>query len=155
MNLPKILLVPTDFSETAQLATSRAFELADVLGAKVYLLHVFSIPSFPDGMAVGVDVVTPLEQAAEQALQIASARYMASGSFGGARAQLGDPVTSIVREARALPAELIVMGTHGRSGFKRLLLGSVAEALLRSAPCPVLVVPPPEHAARTEEPSAG
>lgn len=150
MNLPKVVLLPTDFSEPAAAAMSRAFELAEAVGATVHVLHVFSIPPFPDGMAVGVDVLTPLEQAADEAMQVATARYRTLSTFGGARTRLGDPTATIVREARALPADLIVMGTHGRGGFKRFLLGSVAEALLRTAPCPVLVVP-----LRGEQPAGG
>ena len=55
----------------------------------------------------------------------------------------GYPVRHILARAAALPADLVVMGTHGRSGFERLVLGSVTEKVLRKAPCPVMAVPPP------------
>ena len=65
------------------------------------------------------------------------------------RATAGEPAHDILECARSLPADLVVMGTHGTSGFQHLVLGSVAEKVLRSAPCPVLTVPPRAHAAAT------
>jgi nucleotide-binding universal stress UspA family protein len=141
MSLPKNVLVPVDYSDNAGVALTAAFDLAEALGASIHILHVHTIPPLPDGLAVGVDVLTPIERAAQQALRDVCTPYRARPGFGSARTLLGDTVEIIVREARALPAALIVMGTHGPSGFKRFLLGSVSEAVLRAAPCPVLVVP--------------
>lgn len=139
----RTILVPTDFSESAHDATARAFDLAAVLGAQVHLLHAYSIPPVPDamGMGVGVDLLGPIEEAAQRELTALTQRYRARPEFGGAQLKLGDARELIVSQAGQLPADLIVMGTHGRRGFQHLLLGSVAEAVVRHAPCPVLVVP--------------
>jgi nucleotide-binding universal stress UspA family protein len=135
------ILAATDFSENATHAVAQAFELAALQGSKVHLVHSYSIPVYPDAFAVGVDIVTPIEQAAKRALAIEVEKYQGRPEFGGARVALGDAREEIVRLAKSLPADLIVMGTHGRTGFQHMLLGSVAERVVRSAPCPVLVVP--------------
>jgi nucleotide-binding universal stress UspA family protein len=141
MSALRTILAATDFSENAARAVAQAFELAALQGGKVYLLHAYSIPVYPDGFVIGVDVVTPIEQAAKRALAIETDKYGSCSEFGGVILEMGDPREVIVRHARSLPADLVVMGTHGRSGFQHLLLGSVAENVVRTAPCPVLVVP--------------
>ncbi len=142
MSLLRIILAPFDFSETATRAVAQAFELAALQGGKVHLLHAYNVPAFPDGLAVGVDIVTPVEQAAKKALAVESDKYASRPEFGGVILEMGDAREVILRHAQSLPADLIVMGTHGRTGFQHLLLGSVAERVVRGAPCPVLVVPP-------------
>lgn len=142
MSMLQTILAPTDFSELAARAVAYAFELASVRGGKVHIVHVYNIPAYPDGMAVGVDIVTPLEQAAKQALAQEAEKYASRPEFGGTILEMGDARESIVRHAKLLNADLIVMGTHGRTGFRHMLLGSVAERVVRTAPCPVLVVPP-------------
>lgn len=137
------ILVPTDFSPPSEHAVERAFELAASQDAKVHLLHAYHVPSFPDGIALGVDVVKPIEQAAIQALAAVTETYRTRPEFGGVILKMGDPRDVILDHARALPADLIVMSTHSRSGLERWVLGSVAERVVRSAPCPVLVIPPP------------
>jgi nucleotide-binding universal stress UspA family protein len=145
MTLVTKILVPTDFSETAERAVEYAFELAEQLKTGVYLLHAYDVPLFPDGTGLGPDVLAMFADAAEQALQRELDKYRAREAFAGGRTELGDPKAVIPRVARELPADLIVMGSHGRRGFRRLLLGSVAEAVVREAHCAVIVVrsPPP------------
>lgn len=146
------ILVPTDFSEGADLAVQRAFDLASGQEGKVHLLHAYSVPSLPDGAAIGVDLVAPIEAAALKALGRETEKYRARAEFGGVILEMGDAREVILHHARTLPADLIVMGTHGRTGFQRWALGSVAERVVRSAPCPVLVVPPAHRAERTSQP---
>jgi nucleotide-binding universal stress UspA family protein len=140
MTLPKTILVPTDFSDTAHGAGEQACELAERLGAKVHFFHAYLVPPFPDALAVGVDVLAPVEASAELAMAHEIARYETRPSFGGSRCAMGESGEMIVAEARRLGADLIVIGSHGRRGFKRLMLGSVAEAVVRAARCSVLVV---------------
>jgi nucleotide-binding universal stress UspA family protein len=137
----KIILAATDFSETATSAVAQAFELAALQGSKVHLIHAYSVPGYPDGFALGVDVVGPLEQAAKRALGLEKEKYGSRPEFGGAILEMGDARDVILQHAKSLPADLIVVGTHGRRGFQHLLLGSVAEAIARRAACPVLIVP--------------
>lgn len=137
------ILVPTDFSAAAQHAVERAFALAATQGGKVHLLHAYSVPAFPDGVALGVDLVKPIEDAAIKSLGSETEKYRSRPEFGGVILAMGDAREVILHHARALPADLIVMSTHSRSGMERWMLGSVAERVVRNAPCPVLVVPPP------------
>jgi nucleotide-binding universal stress UspA family protein len=139
----RTILVPTDFSEAAAEATARAFDLAAALGAKIHLLHAYGIPPVPDamGMGGGVDLLGPIEEAATRELTAVTERYRQRPEFAAAQLKLGDALELILDQAKRLPADLIVMGTHGRRGFQHLVLGSVAEAVPRHAPCPVLVVP--------------
>jgi len=143
MSAIRTILVPVDFSESATAALTRAFELAGKLGAKVHLLHAYTVPAVPDamGMGVGVDLLGPIEQAASRELEVLLGRFRARPEFADAQLKLGDARELIVQHARQLSADLIVMGTHGRRGFQHLVLGSVAESVVRNAPCAVMVVP--------------
>lgn len=148
MSFLRTILAPTDFSELAARAVAYAFELASARGGKVHIMHVYNIPAYPDGMTVGVDIVTSIESAARRALAQEADKYASRPEFAGVILEMGDAREQIVRQAKALSAGLIVMGTHGRTGFRHLLLGSVAERVVRSSPCPVLVVPPVRDVAR-------
>jgi nucleotide-binding universal stress UspA family protein len=107
------------------------------------VLHVYGIPPLPDamGIGVGVDIVGPIERAAERELETLSTRHRARPGWGGALLRMGDPRDMILQQAAQTRADMIVMGTHGRRGFEHLVLGSVAESVTRYATCPVLVVP--------------
>ena len=141
MSALQTILAPTDFSELAARAIAYAFELASARGGKVHIMHAYNVPTYPDGLAIGVDIVTPIEQAAQRALALQADKYASRPELGGVILEMGDARESIVRHAKQLSADLIVMGTHGRTGFSHMLLGSVAERVVRTAPCPVLVVP--------------
>jgi nucleotide-binding universal stress UspA family protein len=119
------ILVATDFSEQADAALRVASTYARALGARIHLLHVISRDEAD---------VTGLLADAKAAL--GPDVPVSIASMGG------DPAMEIVRHAASLGVDLIVLGTHGRTGVSRVLLGSVADRVMRAAPCPVLVVPP-------------
>ena len=143
----KRILVAVDFSECSWLALARADELAKALGAKLHLLHVWQAPAFvsPEAM-VGV---TPREQTlaqlvhreAEKLLESFVQRARDAGiGVESARVADGDPARTIVEEADKGDYDLIAIGTHGRTGLSHLLLGSVAEKVVRKASRPVISV---------------
>lgn len=137
----RTILHPTDFSEPSQAAWQVACALARVYGARIVALHVV----YP--VSVAYTEVIPTEAIQQQ---IASGRDALeqlqpteTGLTLEKRLETGDPVEVILRVAQELPADLIVVGSHGRTGLARLLMGSVAEQVVRRASCPVLVVKRP------------
>jgi len=135
------VLVPVDFSECSEHALDYAVELADKLGASIHVLSVIGIPSYgvPE-LGVGItatmmDNMIADNQAALDAL--ARPRKLDSKNM---IIRAGDARDVILQTAEELGADLIVMGTHGRRGISRALLGSVAEMVVRTAPVPVLTV---------------
>ncbi|MDD2546062.1 MAG: universal stress protein [Burkholderiaceae bacterium] len=141
------ILVPVDGSSTSQLGLSEAIRLARVMGSTLKLLHVVDeisfMTSFESSMALTSEVFQLLKDAGEQVLQEAEARVRAAGvpveselfeSYAGRVSDL------VISKATEWGAELIVLGTHGRRGVGRVLLGSDAEQILRQAPVPVLLV---------------
>jgi nucleotide-binding universal stress UspA family protein len=91
-------------------------------------------------MAVTPDLLTMVYDANQKALAKLIADRAGKAPFGPPLLETGEPRDLIVQTATKLGADLIVMGTHGRRGFRRLMLGSVAESISRAAPCPVLLV---------------
>lgn len=147
MPIPRTILVATDFSEHAQRALDYAVDLAARIDAKVYLVHAISIPALgvPEmGVAYGSMMMESTVKEAQTTLTALEARYRDRGVIAGKHLEVGDARDVIDRVAEQVGAELIVMGTHGRRGVRRVLLGSVAESVVRSAPCPVLTVRPPK-----------
>ena len=144
------IVVPVDFSAHAQAACERAFVFAAASGSKVEILHAYPPP------ASVLDVETPphlLEQLRENE-ELAFARFCAIYDEQGREFERTfverDPAEAIHSAARESDAGLIVMGSHGRRGMDRLLLGSVAERTLHGAPVPVLIVrEDPEEATRS------
>jgi nucleotide-binding universal stress UspA family protein len=156
------ILVPTDFSETADAALEYAKALAGQLGASLHLLHVFSNPY--DVAAYAPEVYAPMppamrERALEEARECLLTRLTPAEErrFGGTRAVVtGLTAPQIVTYANEQAIDLIVMGTHGRRGVAHLLLGSVAEHVVRTAACPVLTVRDPGTRQRAQgEPVTG
>jgi nucleotide-binding universal stress UspA family protein len=143
----KQILCPTDLSEASIRSLTYAAAFARWYEARLTVLHV--VPTFePITMAAGefngfMQTVLPVSrgEVLEQMRRITETAGIDSMHVN-LYAHQGDPVRNIVDEADAMDADLVVMGTHGRSGFERLLIGSVAEKVLRKAPCPVLLVPP-------------
>lgn len=144
MSLPHSILVPTDFSDTAESAVDYAFALARACEAKVHLLHVYSLGLLADGLAQASAQTADREGSARAQFIDAVARRQRLPQLGQTLLRRGDPRELIVQVARALPADLIVMGSHGRRDLQSSLTGSVLEAVLRCAPCPVLAVHPPK-----------
>lgn len=147
------ILCPVDFSESSTRALAHAAALTRWYEAHLTVLHVaptFDPVQIRGDLGVPVEFVTPVTR--EEVLSELSRILERSGVSPDAHliAQAGDASTTIVREALTTRADLIVIGTHGRRGFKRLLLGSVAETVLHEAPCPVLTVSPHTEAASAD-----
>lgn len=147
---PKIqrILVAHDFEESAATALTYALALADKLGARITVLHAYEVPTYgyPEMAAVAVEFATEIERRAVETLEKIAREARRPNVEVDTKVRRGSAWVEIVETAKQLPADLIVMGTHGRKGMPRLLLGSVAEKVVRSAPCPVLTV----HGARAE-----
>ncbi len=147
----KQILVPTDFSEPSGVALKYGKALAENFGAALHLLHVIEpaamyAPTFFEGlMPITANVQDEMEKAARQRL----ATLLAAEEHPGLRAEAsvltGSPYIEIVRFAAERDIDLIVLGTHGRGPIAHMLLGGVAEKVVRNAPCPVLTVRHPEH----------
>jgi nucleotide-binding universal stress UspA family protein len=142
------ILCPVDFSEPSTHAAEHAAVLAGWYGSSITALHVFS-PVFAP--VRGADAVRYRGEARPDDREVEGLKEAAKGCLHAALAagvpvdvlvRTGQPVNGILEAASSLPADLIVMGTHGASGFEHLVLGSVAEKVLRKAACPVLTVPP-------------
>lgn len=143
MALPKILLVPTDFSEGSEAAIAYAVELAKPLGAELVVLHTYEIPmvGFPDGTLVATaELASRVLEGAQQGLRAVEQKHATTGVAMRTVVKQGDTWRTILETADEVGAGMIVMGTHGRRGLPRALLGSVAEKVVRSATCPVLTV---------------
>jgi universal stress protein A len=143
------ILVPIDFSPHSAEATSWAVDLARRYDATVTLLHVFQpfAIALPDNLSVSSGGrLAEVLAAADEALAQAQAD-LAETQQVSARTRLrhGQPVVEIVEQAREGGYDLIVMGTHGRTGLEHALLGSVAEKVVRKAACPVLTVRAATH----------
>lgn len=143
------ILCPTDFSDASRRALEHAVALAHWYEAEVTVLHVQplvpSVTVFPPMVSPLTLEPLPHERVIEE-LRRFSTPAAAAGIRSEVAVRDGSASTEILEAARALPADLVVMGTHGRGGFERLVLGSVAEKVLRKACCPVLTVPPPTEA---------
>ena len=140
------ILVPHDFSDTADRALAFALDLAVPLGSRVTVMHAYEfIPySFPETPAVTVDLSGEIERAARGALERIVAQARRPGVEIDSVLRRGAAWSEIDEAAKETHADLIVIGTHGRRGLSRALLGSVAEKVVRTAPCPVLTVHVPE-----------
>lgn len=139
------ILVPTDFSETSEAALAYALDLAKRLGSSIHVLHVIDDVSFtavyPDAISVELAAVrAQLTDEARRRLDALVDRCTARGVPATSEVTVGRPARAISETAAAQGSDLIVMATHGRSGLAHLMLGSVAERVLRTAPCAVLTV---------------
>lgn len=139
---PKTILHPTDFSETADTALAVAAAMARDYGATLVLLHVWQLPVMIAGDVGPVPVPNADEIYASTKSRLAALQLPVPVNQVERLVAEGDPAQETLRAADATHADLIVMGTHGRGVIGRLLLGSVAEQVLRKAPCPVLTVRP-------------
>jgi nucleotide-binding universal stress UspA family protein len=152
------ILCPVDLSEFSKHALTHAAAVAAWYESQLTVLHVFSdVPVFDVAPALGATPMPPLSLKdidRDQLLAVVR-QFVAPVSrdtlVDVRLVEAADPRRSILAEAAQLQANLIVMGTHGRSGFDHLLLGSVTEKVIRRAPCPVLIVPPhAREAARSD-----
>lgn len=145
----RTILVPLDGSEISERALTPAAEFAERFGARLVLMQVIpTLASVAAQTAAGNPQATAYVDPGEvHEAQRETAREQmeaARSRAGAAAAELaeGDPADEIVARAEREHADLIVMGTRGQSGIARAVLGSVADAVMRRAPCPVLLVPP-------------
>jgi nucleotide-binding universal stress UspA family protein len=142
----KHILCPVDFSDGSRRALDHAAAIARWYGATATVLHVIPpvtsvIPSMPATLYPPVVFTAEDLSNVERELAAFAATSGAVESFR-MLAVAGGVTSEILRVAKEQPADLLVMGTHGRSGFDHLILGSVTEKVLRKAPCPLLTVPP-------------
>lgn len=147
-------LVPLDWSPDADQALVYAIDLARACNARLTLLHILQpapMAAVDVGIALPESYFQALEADAQQHMEAALARVTEAGLTGESVVRYGVPFQVIVDTAQASHIDLIIMGTHGRTGLRHILLGSVAERVVRLAPCGVLVV---RHAVKAEEPSA-
>jgi nucleotide-binding universal stress UspA family protein len=147
------ILCPTDFSEPSARAFSHAVALSRWYDSEITLLHVLPRVPVLYGGFVPVEQDFPLGPEVRRIATEEMETFVRPARDAGARTQIlieeGDPVRDILRRAREQKADLLVLGTHGRSGFDRWVLGSVTEKVLRKAACPVLTVPPARDGAPT------
>jgi nucleotide-binding universal stress UspA family protein len=141
--LTKKIVVATDFGETSRVAADAAVELAERLRVPLVLVHGHLAPLgayTPVPVAPSADYVQALEDAVRDLLEEEARRLRGRGVEVTTLLRIGFASEAVLAAAKELDAGLIVMGTHGRRGLPRALLGSVAEKVTRSSPVPVLTV---------------
>jgi len=147
MSAPKIskILCATDFTPFARRALSAALQVARDHRAEIHAVHVFQVTvPFAAGDVPYYPVTVPVSPEARQAATSELREFVAAAADAGVAATMelleGDPCSTILERARSTGSDLIALGTHGRRGFDRWLMGSVAERVLARAHCPVLSV---------------
>jgi nucleotide-binding universal stress UspA family protein len=141
----KTILVPTDFSEPSERALGSAIDFARAFQAGIELVHVYVEPTYvlppPVDVATFPFIAADVLSKVQEGLDRERERVRAAGIACETTALTGRAAPEIVSHARKIGADMIVMGTHGRSGIEHAILGSVAERVVHHSPCPVLVVP--------------
>jgi nucleotide-binding universal stress UspA family protein len=146
--MPEIrrIVCPVDFSEASEYALDYASDFASRLGARIDLVHVYQLPTYalPDGAVfTGADFENKLTGELQKQLDEITERTRKRGLETESQLLRGVPHKEIVRFAQDQEADLVVMGTHGRAGIEHILLGSVAERVVRTSPIPVVTVRQP------------
>jgi universal stress protein A len=134
------ILAPSDFSEAADAALEYARLLAHRFGASLHLLHVVNEPLLVEGLAAEAFINEPPTTRTTMVDEARAHLSRRAAGTSSADVVFGYAAPAIVECATRLDVNLIVMGSHGRTGLAHLLLGSVAETVVRTAPCPVLTV---------------
>jgi nucleotide-binding universal stress UspA family protein len=141
MPAAKTYLVPIDFSRGSEIALHHALALARDKKGKIILLHVIPATLVYPSEGTTFDFYTLMERDARKGLeQLVRRNRLKPANYRFVLMRAADTSQAIARQARKLHASMIVMGSHGRTGLKRFILGSVAERTLRYATCPVLIV---------------
>jgi nucleotide-binding universal stress UspA family protein len=143
METVKTIICAVDFSEGSERAVEQGAALAKVMGANLELLHVYQLPvlALPDGVVTASpEFIARLITQAQDALDAHRTRLAEQGVLATTNLVEGNPIERIVERASQSAASMLVLGTHGRSGFKRFMLGSTAERVVRLATVPVLTV---------------
>ena len=149
----KTILVPHDFSSSANHAAAVARDEAKTHGARILLLHVIDLPHqlqpdtaiVPEPGGAPIAVKDYAVARAEEHLNDLATRLAKDGATATSFIRVGNPIDEINEFVKENAVDLIVMGTHGRAGLQHLLMGSVAERVVRSSRVPVLTVRSPEH----------
>lgn len=143
---PRLILLPTDFSDASTNALRFAARLAGRTGARLRLLYAdYFVPPVDFAASAAVEYALTSDEAADEAkklLERYAKQHLPEEIAYETRVVVDAPVSAIVDEARHCGADLVVMGTHGRTGFRRLVVGSVTESVLRGVNVPVLTVSP-------------
>jgi nucleotide-binding universal stress UspA family protein len=145
---PKRILVPLDFSATSKKAFQYALRFAEQFGCEIVLLHVVEPVEAIAGTPVAVDIFAELEEdttAAEAELALLAASLGSRQTSFISEVRNGHAPNEITKAAKELDVDLIVIATHGYTSWRHLCIGSTAERVVRTAPCPVLVVREKEH----------
>lgn len=146
MFAPKHILVPTDFSDCARHALDAALSLATQYGSTISVLHVIEPARYAamhgHEIALSADVYAHLGETLKKSAADQMQAFVANVIQANVTSTIEDgiPYDSIVSRAGASECDLVVIGTHGRTGIKRFVMGSVAERVIRHAPCPVLTI---------------
>jgi len=133
-----------DFSEHSDHALEHALALGKRLGGKVVAVHAWQLPVYavPDGVAVfGPEVVSEITDGLQKQLAKSLEAHRAAGVTLEGKLVAGAPVEAVLDVAKEAGADYVVIGTHGRTGLARMVIGSVAERMVRLSPVPVIVVP--------------
>ena len=141
------ILCPYDFSDSSAHALRYALAFAEAQAAELVLLHVVEVPLYylsPE-LALPADTLMRQREVCVRDLTAIAAEARQEHPRTDSLVEDGMPFPRIIQTARRLGVDLIVMGTHGRTGLAHVLLGSVAEKVVRKAPCPVLTVKHPQH----------
>jgi len=142
---PSVFLMPTDFSPGAKKAANEAIVLAENFGARIYFLHVLDAYPFI-AYAYREEMFTPIPLPTPEEMEPEWESFFSGLPLGKIawekHTDEGSTANTIIRHAETMQADLIVMGTHGRTGLEHMLMGSVAEKVARSAPCALLTVRP-------------
>jgi nucleotide-binding universal stress UspA family protein len=134
------ILVAVDGSPFSELAVDQAISLGGICNSEIFVVSVVDL--FPEQMAVAPKLVEKMSAEVRQHLDKAKDKVEQAGISCETIVHMGgNPHEFIIQEAKDKEIDLICMGTHGRSGVKRILMGSVAQNVIGNAPCPVLVVP--------------
>ena len=141
---PERIVVPVDFSEHSDLALASAAELARRTGAALSVLHVVPEMSYPDPYFADAAALRSMAKAAQEEVPQALARnvdrVVGDDVSADTHMRVGSPAATVAEFAEEEGADMVVVASHGRTGVKRMFLGSVAEGIVRRAPCPVLTL---------------
>lgn len=140
------IIVPTDFSKLSDAATDYALSMAKRLGARIVFLHSLDWNKQQSEMtALYNEVYAFTKERADAFLNDLVERAGRLGIEAESKVVDGPPFVEIIQAAKKIKADMIIIGTHGRSGLSHIMMGSQAERVVRQAPCPVLTVKSPGH----------
>lgn len=142
---PSTILLAINDSEEAELVSRKAVDLADATGSELHLVYVGELPNFlrEDRYTIGFDrmLYNQIERESLETLwRLTWQVKVAGGSVAGAHLGMGGVAEEIVRLAKAVEADLIVMGNRGHGGLRRAIKGSISDGVVRRAHCPVMIV---------------